>query len=146
MTYNIKDLKGKEGGATLESSDRDATPAGLYRHPVSGKEMITMFDPLYGNVQSEGVVRLGFEYVGPAPKGSVKTIVEQNRNSRIYGQDTVVSDKARLDSLELESLRREKVEREKVEEADKAAPTPAPAPEVKEAPKPAPVPADEKTK
>ncbi len=123
MAYNVKNLKGKEGGATLEVSDRPSTPGGLYRHPEAKDakgnpiEMITLSDPLWGDTQSQAAMRLGFEYVGPAPEGSIKTIVEQNANSRIYNTDTVVSDKARLDQLELESLRREKIERESKETA-----------------------------
>lgn len=52
--------------------------AGLYRHPVTGAELVTKEDPLFGNAQSEAVVRVGFERVGDAPTGYEKTLVEVN--------------------------------------------------------------------
>ena len=76
------DPKGKVGGQTLEVSDKPATPAGLYRHPESGQEMITLWDPLYGDAQSEAAVRVGFVRVGDAPEGAVKTVVESILESR----------------------------------------------------------------
>lgn len=76
MAYNTENLKNNRGGSTLETSDQAATPAGVYRHPETGAEVTTLYDPLFGDVQSEGIKRLGFEYVGPAPEGSVKSIVE----------------------------------------------------------------------
>lgn len=76
MAYDTTQLANNKGGATLETSDTAPTPAGLYRHPESKQEIVTLSDPLYGDVQSEGVRRLGFEYVGPAPEGSTKSIVE----------------------------------------------------------------------
>lgn len=76
MAYDLENLKNNKGGATLENSDKAPTPGGVYRHPETGVEVTTLSDPLYGDVQSEGLVRVGFEYVGPAPEGSVKSIVE----------------------------------------------------------------------
>lgn len=121
----MENLKKNRAGKTRETSDGDTgtVKAGLYRHPEAktpdGKpvEMITLYDPLFGDAQSNAALRLGFERVGDAPEGSIKTIVEQNMNSRIYNADTVQSDKARLDALELAELRREKAEREAAEEA-----------------------------
>ena len=116
MGYNVENLKKNKPGETAETSDNVTGGAGLYRHPETGKEVITLYDPLFGDAQSEGIVRLGFVRVGDAPEGSIKTIVEQNQNSRIYNSNTVESDRARLDALELESLRREKREREEAED------------------------------
>lgn len=76
------DPKGKVGGQTLEVSDKPATPAGLYRHPESGQEMITLWDPLFGDAQSEAAVRVGFVRVGDAPEGAVKSVVESILESR----------------------------------------------------------------
>lgn len=123
MAYNTDNLKSKAPGKTQEESDGGSPGAGLYKHPETGAEIITMYDPLFGDAQSEGIVRLGFERVSDAPEGSIVTIVEQNMNpaARIYNSDTVVSDKARLDALELESLRREKSEREAAEANEAAA-------------------------
>lgn len=119
MTYNIEGLKKNRPGETAESSDHGSQAAGLYQHPQAidhetGKlaEIITLYDPLFGDTQSEAVVRLGFVRIGDAPTGSIKTIIEQNKDARIYNSNTVDSDKARLDALELESLRRYKVEQE----------------------------------
>jgi hypothetical protein len=125
MGYNVENLKKNKPGETAETSDNVTGGAGLYRHPETGKEVITLYDPLFGDAQSEGIVRLGFVRVSDASEGSIKTIIEQNQNSRIYNSNTVESDKARLDQLELAELRREKREREEAEaeaaEADKKA-------------------------
>ncbi|UOF80563.1 hypothetical protein [Caudoviricetes sp.] len=125
MGYNVENLKKNKPGETAETSDNATLEAGLYRHPETGKEIITLYDPLFGNAQSEGVARLGFVRVGDAPEGSIKTIIEQNQNSRVYNSNTVADDKARLDQLELAELRREKREREEAEaeaaEAEKKA-------------------------
>lgn len=115
MGYNVENLKKNKPGETAETSDNSDAKAGLYRHPETGNEVITLSDPLFGEAQSEGIVRLGFVRVGDAPEGSIKTIIEQNQNSRIYNSNTVESDKARLDQLELAELRREKREREEAE-------------------------------
>lgn len=121
MGYNVKNLEKNRAGETAETSDRQSPQAGLYRHPEAKNpdgtpvEVITMHDPLFGDAQSEGIVRLGFVRVGDAPEGAIKTIVEQNMNSRVYNSNTAESDKARLDALELAELRREKREREEAE-------------------------------
>jgi hypothetical protein len=117
MGYNVENLKKNKPGETAETSDNVTGGAGLYRHPETGKEVITLYDPLFGDAQSEGIVRLGFVRVGDAPEGSIKTIIDINQNSRIYNSNTVADDKARLDALELDSLRREKREREEAENA-----------------------------
>ena len=118
MGYNVENLKKNKPGETAETSDNVTGGAGLYRHPETGKEVITLYDPLFGDAQSEGIVRLGFVRVGDAPEGSIKTIIEQNQNSRVYNSNTVADDKARLDQLELAELRREKREREEAEDAE----------------------------
>lgn len=125
MGYNVENLKKNKPGETAETSDNSNAKAGLYRHPETGNEVITLSDPIFGEAQSEGIVRLGFVRVGDAPEGSIKTIIDTNQNSRLYNSNTVESDKARLDQLELAELRREKREREEAEaeaaEADKKA-------------------------
>lgn len=71
--YDVKNLAVNAPGKTRENSS-DATPeAGLWRHPESGQEEITLFDPLFGNAQSEAYKRMGYVRVGDAPEGSVKT-------------------------------------------------------------------------
>ncbi len=117
MGYNVENLKKNKPGETAETSDNVTGGAGLYRHPETGNEVITLSDPLFGDAQSEGIVRLGFVRVGDAPEGSIKTIIDTNQNSRLYNSNTVADDKARLDQLELAELRREKREREEAENA-----------------------------
>lgn len=46
---------------------KPANPAGLYRHPESGAEVIVQATPKYGSPMADGVVRVGYVYVGPAP-------------------------------------------------------------------------------
>lgn len=127
MAYDTQNLKQNKGGATTERSEAGVLEAGLYRHPLAkdenGKpvEIITIHDPLFGDAQSQGIVRLGFEYVGPAPEGSIQTIIEQNLNSRATAvtQANVGEAQAKADAEELAQLRKEKAERLAAEKAAK---------------------------
>lgn len=94
------DLKNARGGSTQEVSDTPVTPAGVYKHPETGQEVITLYDPLFGDVQSEGFVRLGFEYKGPAPEGAVSSIVEQIIDTKSSESKDLTSFGARLAALE----------------------------------------------
>lgn len=94
------DLKNARGGSTQEVSDNPVTPSGVYRHKETGRELITIYDPLYGDVQSEGLVRLGFEYVGPAEEGSIKSIVEQIIDTKSSESKDLASFSNRLAALE----------------------------------------------
>lgn len=40
---------------------------GLYRHPETGAEVVTRHDGKLGSAMSDGVVQVGFKYVGPEP-------------------------------------------------------------------------------
>lgn len=51
---------------TLEQTNSVSGMAGLYRHPKSGAELITLYDPIQGDAQSEAALRVGFEFVRPA--------------------------------------------------------------------------------
>lgn len=64
-----------------EENNGEEYVAGLYRHPVTGAELVTKEDPLFGNAQSEAVVRVGFERVGDTPTGYEKTLVEVNAST-----------------------------------------------------------------
>lgn len=87
-------------------------PAGLYRHPLSGAELVTLSDPLYGDAQSRAAERTGFEYVGPAPEGYVKTLgapstdhAEQPARA-VEAQDAYNKGlEARLNALEADNAR-----------------------------------------
>lgn len=122
MAYDTSNLKNNRGGATLEVTEQAPTPAGLYRHPDTGKEIITLYDPLFGDAQSEGVVRLGFVRVGDANPNDIKTIVDSSLEAR-HTQDTslkglearmaqmegVHADNIRLQA-EVDELRKEKLD------------------------------------
>lgn len=45
---------------------------GLYRHPESGAEIVVTENPKIGAAMADGAVQVGFKYVGPAPKETVK--------------------------------------------------------------------------
>lgn len=94
------DLKHARGGSTQEVSDKPVTPAGLYRHPQTGQEIITLYDPLFGDVQSEGFTRLGFEFVREADQGEVKSIVEQIIDTKSSESKDLQSIGTRLSVLE----------------------------------------------
>lgn len=118
MAYDLDSLKkgGNKPGQTKEQSDKGELDAGLYRHPATGEELITIADPLFGNPQADAAIRVGFEYVRPAKPEEIKSIIEVNREERVNQSEEAASDRARLDQLELAELRREKAERLKAEE------------------------------
>ena len=118
MAYDLDSLKkgGNKPGQTKEQSDKGELDAGLYRHPATGEELITIADPLFGNPQADAAIRVGFEFVRPAKPEEIKSIIEVNREERVNQSEEAASDRARLDQLELAELRREKAERLKAEE------------------------------
>ena len=130
MAYDIESLKtgGNAPGNTKETSDQASVEAGLYRHPESGAEAATRFDPLMGNAQSEAFVRLGFVRVGDVPEGYEKPIrVVGKSESGSSSSDELKGVMARLNALEAENaaLKAEKP-------AEEAAPAKE---EISEAPK-----------
>lgn len=105
----IEKVKRSKPGLTPEDGAGQAQPEGLWRHPVSGAELITQTDPLWGDGQSRAAVRAGFEYVGPAPEGSIKTIVDASTSHAEQPQRHVEANEAynkgveaRLNALEAE--------------------------------------------
>jgi len=133
MSYDLENLKKNRGGATLEVPEKEVSPAGLYKHPDSGEELITKDHPLFGNAQSEGAVRAGFEYVRAVDTSEVKSIVEQVLESKVAASDDLRGLSARLRELEdtkkvneaerneLEQLRAEKAHREAQPEVTQSA-------------------------
>ena len=99
-------LKKSRPGATAEVSAGVTGSAGLYRHPESGQEAATKFDPLYGDAQSEAFLRTGFVRVGDVPEGYAKEMVpgsveadeREARKGASLGQ--VKGIEARLDAVE----------------------------------------------
>lgn len=80
---------------------------GLYRHPASGQELAVFDDPITGNAQAQGLLRVGFEYVGEVPKGYDKTVVvnhdfasEASKGPVVASEDMVKGLLARVRELE----------------------------------------------
>lgn len=98
-------------GQGREKSGSPTGESGLYRHK-SGAEIATRFDPLYGNVQAEALIRQGeWEYVGPVPEGYEKVLptgsqeAENQGNRKGASVGEVKGIQARLDALEAENAR-----------------------------------------
>lgn len=108
MAYDISNLAANRGGATIETVTSGEKPeAGLYRHPQSGAEIGTLSDPLFGNAQSEAVVRLGFVRVSDLPEGYAKEInIQEGLDLKNAPAGAVATSgdlkgiQARLDALE----------------------------------------------
>lgn len=54
---------------TSETSSQ-SNPSGVYVHRETGEEIICQATGKFGNPQADAVVRIGFEYKGPVPKGT----------------------------------------------------------------------------
>src|SRR5690349_11083026 len=53
---------------TVQENSNNKNPAGLYRHPETGAEVVARYHPKFGTPQADGLVRVGYVYVGPAPE------------------------------------------------------------------------------
>lgn len=69
-----KDPNGQAPGQSTEKVNSTTGEAGVYRHPVSGEEIITLYDPLYGNAQSEAAIRVGFVRVRDTKEGDIQVL------------------------------------------------------------------------
>lgn len=70
-----KGLMTERTGNTNQPGGTTAShPEGVYRHPLSGAEIITQHDPLLGDGQSRAAVRAGFEYLRPVEDGEIKEL------------------------------------------------------------------------
>jgi hypothetical protein len=108
----VAQMREVSGGTGIVGGTPGVLPGGLYRHPVTGIELITQTDPLFGDPQSRAAERVGFEYVGPAPEGSIKTIVtasesHEEQPARAVEAQTAYNKgvEARLNALEAENSR-----------------------------------------
>jgi hypothetical protein len=106
------DPKGRKPGFTMEETNSETGEEGLYRHPDNGTELVALSDPLYGNAQAEGAIRVGFKRVGDVPEGYVKTLVtasidkeNQAQKTATLSQDDLKGLHARLNALEGENAR-----------------------------------------
>lgn len=103
-----KELANAKPGATAEKPGATVVtgPSGLYRHPETGAEVATRWDPLYGDTQSEAFIRTGFVRVGDVPEGYAKELVPgsveaEARDARAGASvGDVKGIAARLDKLE----------------------------------------------
>lgn len=55
----------------MEKSERNGNgntlnKPGLYRHPESGAEIVVTHHPKLGSAMADGVVQVGYKWVGPA--------------------------------------------------------------------------------
>jgi hypothetical protein len=115
--YNTKSLQERVNQNAPE--DGGIGKAGLYRHPEAidqstGKpaEMVTLWDPLFGDAQSNAAERLGFERVGDAPEGYVKHIDLAQVNRAAGDTDNLKGLSARVSQLEGVAERNKELEKE----------------------------------
>ncbi len=54
--------------AEINGNGNQVNLPGLYRHPETGAEVVTRHDGKLGSAMSDGVDKVGFVYVGPAPE------------------------------------------------------------------------------
>lgn len=97
QTDNDK-LKKSKPGETQEDTNSTTGLAGLYRHP-NGEELITLYDPLYGDAQSEAAIRVGFEFVREAKPEEIKTIVTGTQSDVANQTAATVNGGVSLDDL-----------------------------------------------
>lgn len=109
-------------GQTREKTGGARHSAGLYRHPQTGKEAITLEDPLYGNAQSEAFVRVGFERIRDAKPEEIKNLSGLAIEARKGSARTEMSeeDRTRIDRIENRQLQdeNEKLKKQLEEAAD----------------------------
>lgn len=60
----------------VHGDGRPFNKPGLYRHPESGAEVIVTHNPKLGSAMADGVVQVGFKYVGPAPAEEVAPLAD----------------------------------------------------------------------
>lgn len=121
-TNTAEKLKRSRAGQTQEETNSLTGEAGLYRHPVSKQELVTLYDPLYGNAQSEAAIRVGFERVGDVPEGYIKTVVG-NDAADVAKQtvDQVLATDATTEAIKGLTARLNQVERAEKDKDDEIA-------------------------
>lgn len=116
-TYNTKSLQERVNQSAPEEGGLGQ--AGLYQHPEAidqstGKlaEMVTKWDPLFGDAQSNAAERLGFVRIGDAPEGYEKPI-DLAQLTRTAGEtDNLKGLSARVSQLEGVAERNKELEAE----------------------------------
>ena len=97
---------------------------GLYRHPDSGAELAVFADPITGNAQAQGLLRVGFVRVGDVPTGYDKTVIVNHDFASEAAKGPVVATEDAMKGLlaRVKQLEDEKnvAEAEKAKENDKS--------------------------
>lgn len=105
MAKTTEQLAASKAGSTLESNgfgsqERPQRPAGLYRHPETGEEVITKFHPTFGSAQADAVVRVGFVFIRPVQDGDVVQMSRAPLKRDDSDSDEMRGLKARIRDLE----------------------------------------------
>ena len=96
--YNTKNLEKNVNAVSQEEGGLGE--AGLYRHPESGQEMITLSDPLFGEAQSNAAVRLGFVRVRDSRPDEIHNIAMDAITASQGETDSLKGVTARVNALE----------------------------------------------
>lgn len=87
--------------AVSETSERAEAPAGVWRHRLTGQELIAVATEKFGNPQGNAYARMGFEYVGPVTKKADKEAVGLVGDPTVNEQDLTANVKS-VEQLEAE--------------------------------------------
>lgn len=114
--------KPQQGKAMSREVGGQVAPAGLWEHPESGQQAITLDDPLFGNAQSQAFLQAGFKFVRDVEPDEIVTLPQLALDQQANDRDALKGVMARVSQLEgvadeNESLRK----RVRELEAEKAA-------------------------
>jgi hypothetical protein len=62
------------GNTGQVAGSNEKLKGGVYKHPQTGEEIIALDDPITGDAQARGYVRVGFEYVRDIKPGDVREV------------------------------------------------------------------------
>lgn len=88
---------------TFETTEgKTVQPAGVYRHKETGQELVVQRTEKFGNPQADAIMRMGFEYVGPA---ALKDPSEDDKKGTLYAApDPTISPAANTDPTTVKSV------------------------------------------
>ena len=103
----VSSQTGQVGGGSGKAS------GGVYKHPVTGAEIIALDDPITGDAQARGFIRAGFEFHRELEDGDVKTVglpsddfSKQPERQAEASADELKGLRARLNQLEAAEAKR----------------------------------------